>query len=81
MDGTLTVPVIDFLEMRRRAGVPLNEDILDAINSWTDEARKAKAYAAIAEVEEEVRSELPPPHTLFFLLTLHSCPPASPLRP
>lgn len=54
MDGTLTIPVIDFLEMRRRAGVPPGQDILDAINSWTDNERRERAYAAIAEIEEEV---------------------------
>ncbi|GAX82530.1 hypothetical protein CEUSTIGMA_g9957.t1 [Chlamydomonas eustigma] len=53
MDGTLTVPVIDFAEMKRRAGVPLGIDILDTINSWSDAERKEKAFAAILEMEEE----------------------------
>lgn len=53
MDGTLTIPVIDFMEMRRRAGIPPGQDILDAITSWTDNDRKERAYAEIAEIEEE----------------------------
>jgi len=53
MDGTLTVPCIDFAEMKRRAGVPANADILDTIESWEDVARREAAYAAIAEVEAE----------------------------
>ena len=53
MDGTLTIPCIDFGEMRRRAGVPAGQDILDAINGWPEAERRERAYAAIAEVEEE----------------------------
>lgn len=53
-DGTLTVPCIDFREMRERVGVPLDKtlDILDVIHSW-DEERQKKAFAVIAEIEEE----------------------------
>ncbi|KAH7623919.1 putative Haloacid dehalogenase-like hydrolase domain-containing protein [Nannochloris sp. 'desiccata'] len=51
MDGTLTVPCIDFAEMRRRAGVT-EGDILTVIDAWPAE-RRAKAYAAIAEIEAE----------------------------
>ena len=53
MDGTLTIPCIDFGEMRRRAGVPAGQDILDAINGWPEAERRERAYAAIAEVEGE----------------------------
>jgi HAD superfamily hydrolase (TIGR01549 family) len=51
MDGTLTVPCIDFAEMRRRAGVT-EGDILTVIDAWPAD-RRTKAYAAIAEIEEE----------------------------
>eukprot|EP00955_Chlamydomonas_euryale_P000342 3763-Chlamydomonas_euryale.AAC.3 len=47
MDGTLTVPCIDFAEMKRRAGVPANADILDTIESWEDVARREAAYAGV----------------------------------
>ncbi len=55
MDGTVTVPCMDFEEMRRRTGVPPGLDILDEIKSWKDAERRARAYAAIEEIEEEVR--------------------------
>jgi len=51
MDGTLTVPCIDFVEMRRRVGV-LEGDILAAVEAWShDPARQAAAHAVIEEVE------------------------------
>ncbi|GBF95282.1 hypothetical protein Rsub_08313 [Raphidocelis subcapitata] len=51
MDGTLTVPVIDFALMRRKG------DILDVINSWPEEER-ARAYAAIAEIEAAALADM-----------------------
>ena len=55
MDGTLTVPCIDFAAMRRKAGVhPIHGDILDEVAKMSPE-RQAKARAAILEVEEQVR--------------------------
>ena len=54
MDGTLTVPCIDFADMRRRVGVPPDRgDILDIINSWESTERRKEAFAIIAEIEEE----------------------------
>lgn len=50
--GTVTVPCIDFAEMRRRCGVTQG-DILDVINSYPPE-QKAAAYRAIQEIEDEV---------------------------
>lgn len=50
MDGTLTVPCIDFAEMRRRVGV-LEGDILAAVAAWPDPADRARAHAIIEEVE------------------------------
>ena len=52
MDGTLTVPCIDFAEMRRRVGVTDGQDILTVIDGWPADQRAA-AYKAIADVEQE----------------------------
>ncbi|GIM12117.1 hypothetical protein Vretimale_15537, partial [Volvox reticuliferus] len=58
MDGTLLKPVIDFAEMRRRVGVlPDQGDILDVINRWP-EAKRAEAYATIAEIEEQALRDM-----------------------
>ncbi len=58
MDGTLTVPCIDFAEMRRRVGVhPTEGDILKIIHGW-DEARQKEAYSAIAEIEEQALRDM-----------------------
>jgi hypothetical protein len=52
----VTVPCIDFGEMRRRCGVTEpGRDILDAINAYSPE-RRAAAYAVIKEMEEVVRA-------------------------
>jgi len=57
MDGTLTIPNIDFADMYRRCGVPKNEDILAAVSSMPrDEAKKANAI--IDEFEEDGRQTL-----------------------
>ena len=58
MDGTLTVPVIDFVDMRRRAGLPeKGGDILELV-AKLDEVKRAKAFEAIAEVEQEALDNL-----------------------
>lgn len=59
MDGTLTVPYLDFAEMKRRVGVPPQGDVLAALDSpeWSDE-RRAAALAAIAEMEAEALRHL-----------------------
>ena len=58
MDCTLTVPCIDFAEMRRRVGVhPTEGDILKIIHGW-DEARQKEAYSAIAEIEEQALRDM-----------------------
>jgi hypothetical protein len=36
----LTVPCIDFTEMRKRIGVPPGGDILDIINAWPEDRRE-----------------------------------------
>ena len=56
MDGTLTVPCIDFQEMRRRVGVE-EGDILHVIHGWSKE-KQEEAFAAIAEIEEEALEKL-----------------------
>lgn len=55
-DGTLTVPVIDFEEMRRRVGIA-EGDILDVIHSW-DPARQDQAFKIIAEMEEQALNNM-----------------------
>jgi phosphoglycolate phosphatase-like HAD superfamily hydrolase len=57
MDGTLTVPCIDFGEMRRRVGVTGGTDILDHI-ATLPEARQAEAFAVIAEIEEKAIADM-----------------------
>lgn len=62
MDGTLTLSVIDFAEMRRSvaavAGLDsLQGDILDIIASWTP-AQQEAAHAAIAVVEAQALRDM-----------------------
>lgn len=57
MDGTLTVPNLDFKAMYRRCGVPLSEDLLASIASMPA-AEAAAANAVIEEMEEEGRRTL-----------------------
>ena len=57
LDGTLTVPNLDFKAMYERCGVPLDEDILEAIAKMPDEA-VAQAAAIVDEMEEEGRRTL-----------------------
>jgi len=53
MDGTLTVPNLDFAAMYREAGVPAGEDILSA--KWRSDSR---ASQVVEETEEEGRRTL-----------------------
>ena len=57
LDGTLTVPNLDFKVMYERCGVPQNEDILEAIAAMPD-AEAATAAAIVEEMEEEGRRTL-----------------------
>ena len=57
MDGTLTKPNLDFVEMYRRAGVDRSEDILAAIAAMPP-AEKAAAQAVVDEMEAEGRRTL-----------------------
>lgn len=56
MDGTLTIPCIDFDEMRRRVGIA-EGDILSVVDSW-DTERRGNAYAIITEIEEQALQEM-----------------------
>jgi HAD superfamily hydrolase (TIGR01549 family) len=51
MDGTLTVPNLDFAEMYRRVGCKTN-DILGEIDGWPED-RQNKANEVIYEMEQE----------------------------
>eukprot|EP00586_Coscinodiscus_wailesii_P006397 CAMPEP_0172490102 /NCGR_PEP_ID=MMETSP1066-20121228/20445_1 /TAXON_ID=671091 /ORGANISM="Coscinodiscus wailesii, Strain CCMP2513" /LENGTH=391 /DNA_ID=CAMNT_0013258409 /DNA_START=79 /DNA_END=1254 /DNA_ORIENTATION=+ len=57
MDGTLTVPNLDFTEMYRRCRVSPSDDILTAISNMP-ESQAAEARAIIDEMEEEGRRTL-----------------------
>jgi HAD superfamily hydrolase (TIGR01549 family) len=56
MDGTLTVPAIDFGAMRQRLGIS-EGDILATVKAWPPH-RRAAAFAVIEEIEEEARRRL-----------------------
>ena len=51
MDGTLTVPNLDFQEMYRRVGCE-TKDILSEIETWPED-RRARANAIVHEMEQE----------------------------
>lgn len=57
MDGTLTVPNLDFADMYRRCGVDVSEDILEAVENMSA-ADAAEANRIIEEIEEEGRRTL-----------------------
>jgi len=56
MDGTLTLPVIDFALMRARLGIP-EGDMLAAIRSWPPE-KQAWAFAEVELLEDEANRQL-----------------------
>lgn len=57
MDGTLTVPNLDFARMYERCGVPMSEDLLAAVARMSP-PDAAAAQAVIDEMEEEGRRTL-----------------------
>ena len=57
MDGTLTVPNLDFKVMYERCGVPITEDILVSVSKMSPNER-AEAERIIEEMEEEGRKTL-----------------------
>ena len=52
MDGTLTIPVLNFTEMRTRLGLSQGADILPAVMNM-ESAERDRAMAIIRELEEE----------------------------
>ena len=52
MDGTLTLPVLNFLEMRTRLGIPREADILPTVLKMPREERE-RALTIIVEMEDE----------------------------
>ncbi|MEW5303146.1 MAG: hypothetical protein WDW36_005867 [Sanguina aurantia] len=76
MDGTLTVPVINFKLMRSRVGVPDGKDILDFISTQSVE-QQALSHAAIKEIEAQAledMSAMPGVHDLCEMLDAKSIP-------
>jgi phosphoglycolate phosphatase-like HAD superfamily hydrolase len=57
MDGTLTVPNLDFARMYERCGVPMSKDLLAEISTMPP-AQAADALGVIAEMEAEGRRTL-----------------------
>ena len=57
IDGTLTVPNLDFKVMYARCGVPPAADIIEAVAAMPS-AEKAAAESVIEELEEESRRTL-----------------------
>ena len=55
LDGTITVPVPDFVAIRREIGVPARTDILSHIESLSGE-EKGRAEAILARLEDETAS-------------------------
>ncbi|OGV58724.1 MAG: hypothetical protein A2X45_22525 [Lentisphaerae bacterium GWF2_50_93] len=57
MDGTLTVPLLDFGLIRKEAGLPPAGDIVSALNSMPDE-NKRKAWKVIERHEAAASVEM-----------------------
>jgi len=78
MDGTLTVPNLDFADMYRRCGVDVRGDILAEVEIMPPE-QKAKALQIIEDMEEEGRQTLqvmPGALELLSWLSAHNIPTA-----
>ncbi|KAG2374196.1 hypothetical protein C9374_011086 [Naegleria lovaniensis] len=68
MDGTLTVPCIDFKKMRLETGIPLPQDLLTTIHALSDEKEKKRLFDIIDRIEEEANEKLAFQPHLFELL-------------
>jgi len=71
MDGTLTVPVLNFKLLREKLGIPKNMDILEFANTAPTEEEKAHRHKLIEELEEDGNKKLtlqPSLHKLFYFL-------------
>lgn len=51
MDGTLTIPALDFAKMRELTGVPDGKPILETVLQYP-EPRRSEAMAVIKQVEK-----------------------------
>jgi HAD superfamily hydrolase (TIGR01509 family) len=56
MDGTITLPVLDFALMRARLGIP-EGDMLATIRSWSRE-KQEWAFSVVDLLEEDARRQL-----------------------
>ncbi len=56
MDGTLTVPNIDFIEMRNELGIPMTGDIVEHVIEM-DEEFQQEAWATINRIEAAAIAE------------------------
>ncbi|MCP3965651.1 MAG: HAD family hydrolase [Lentisphaerae bacterium] len=52
MDGTLTVPMIDFEKIRKELKIPAGRDLAEEIDSWP-EPKRTKGWELIEEYEME----------------------------
>jgi HAD superfamily hydrolase (TIGR01509 family) len=59
MDGTLTVPTIDFMQVRNELGIERGNDLVKVIESWPQEKRDW-AWKVIERHEEEAEIKLQP---------------------
>eukprot|EP01125_Pyxidicula_operculata_P010952 TRINITY_DN3596_c0_g1_i2.p1 TRINITY_DN3596_c0_g1~~TRINITY_DN3596_c0_g1_i2.p1 ORF type:complete len:197 (-),score=17.53 TRINITY_DN3596_c0_g1_i2:41-631(-) len=57
MDGTLTVPCLDFSAMRKAVGIPKGSDILLTLNTFP-EPKRSECYAIIDQFEQIGREKL-----------------------
>ena len=56
MDGTLTIPVLDFAEMRHRLGLSQAQDIVATLNTLTGHARST-AETIVHQMEQDALSK------------------------
>ena len=68
MDGTLTIPCIDFAKMRLETGIKAPNDLLNVIHALKDEKEKARIFGIIDRIEEEANEKLEFQPHLFELL-------------
>jgi HAD superfamily hydrolase (TIGR01509 family) len=67
LDGTLTIPVHDFAELRSRLGIAPGVDILTAVNAMSP-AEAAAAHATVASWETELAAIARPQEDALALL-------------
>ncbi|KAF0981323.1 hypothetical protein FDP41_012583 [Naegleria fowleri] len=68
MDGTLTIPCIDFKKMRTETGIQAPQDLLTTIHALSDENEKKRLFDIIDRIEEEANAKLAFQPHLFDLL-------------